>query len=167
MTGRANWIALFLALAAVLASFGVAEAVYERLPHVEDEMSYFWQARVYARGQIAVPSPEQPEHFFIPFVVDYHGLRFSKYPPGWPLLLALGLILKIEAWINPLLAGLGVWFTYRLGQKIFDDRTALTAGLLMTLSPFYLMVSGSLLSHNLSLLLCLGLTRDSASGRSH
>jgi len=153
----ANRIALLLSIIATLAAFLVADDIFEHLPHLEDEMAYLWQARVFAKGQIAIPSPAHANSFFVPFVVDYEGLRFGKYPPGWPAILAVGVLTGMSNWINPLLAGLGVWLTFRLGQKIFDNRTALLAAGLLITSPFFLINSGSLLSHPFSLFLSLTL----------
>lgn len=150
-------LAFVLSLVAVLMAYLVADLVFERIPHLEDEMAYIWQAQVAAKGQLTIPSPPLPKSFFVPFVVDYHGVRFGKYPPGWPALLALGVLLGARAWVNSLLAGLAVWLTYRLGQKIFDDRVALLAAFLTLTSPFFLLNSGSLLSHPWSLVLSLAL----------
>ena len=150
-------LALFLSLTAVLAAFLVADQVFEHLPHLEDEMAYIWQAETAARGQLTIPSPPLAKSLFVPFVVDYHGQRFGKYPPGWPSLLALGVLVGKRAWVNPLLAGLAVWLTYRLAQKVFDNRIALLAAFLTLTSPFFLVNSGSLLSHPWSLVLSLAL----------
>ncbi len=150
-------LALFLSLTAVLAAWLVADRVFERLPHLEDEMAYVWQAETAARGQLTLPSPPLAKSLFVPFVVDYHGQRFGKYPPGWPSLLALGVLLGQRAWVNPLLAGLAIWLTYRLAQKVFDERVALLAAFLTLTSPFFLLNSGSLLSHPWSLVLSLAL----------
>ncbi len=154
----ANRVAILISFTAILASFWVSENVYEQLPHVEDEFSYIWQAEVFARGQIFIPSPAHPKLLVVPFVVDYEGLRFSKYPPGWSLLLVFGVLTGLVSWVNPILAGMGVWLTYRLGQKIFDQRIALLAAGLMATSPFFLLNSGNLLSHPWSLALSLTLT---------
>ncbi len=155
--GKTGRIALLLSLAAIAASYLVAELVFERIPHIEDEMAFVWQAQVYARGQVAIPSPPHPNIMMTPFVVDYHGQRFSKYPPGWSVVLAFGYLLGARAWVNPLLAGLAVWLTYRLGQKVFNPAVGLLAAFLTLLSPFFLMLSGSLLSHTWSLVLSLTL----------
>ncbi len=154
-TGR---IALLLGLLAIAAAYLVAERVFERIPHIEDEMAFVWQAQVYARGQLTVASPAHPKNLMTPFVVDYHGQRFAKYPPGWPVVLAFGYLLGARAWVNPLLAGLAVWLTCRLGQKVFTPAVGLLAAFLTLISPFFLMLSGSLLSHTWSLVLSLTLT---------
>ena len=150
---RSDRLALLLSLAAVLVARLVAFVVYEDVPHLEDEVAYAWQARVMASGRLALPSPEYSTSFLVPFVVDYQGLRFGKYPPGWPAVLAIGEALNLRGWVNPLLAGLSLWLIYRLGKRLFSPGVGLLAGGLLLTSPFWLMNSGSLLSHPLGLLL--------------
>jgi asparagine N-glycosylation enzyme membrane subunit Stt3 len=67
--------------------------------------------------------------------------------------LAIAIRLGARAWINPLLAGLGVWLIYLLGKRIFSDFVGLLAAGLTVASPFFLMNSGSLLSHPCGLVL--------------
>ncbi len=152
---RTDRFAILIALAAILAAYLTAAQVFELIPHIEDEMAFVWQAQVYARGQLSVASPAHPKNLMTPFVVDYHGQRFAKYPPGWSVVLAFGYLLGARAWVNPLLAGLAVWLTYRLGQKVFTPAVGLLAAFLTLISPFFLMLSGSLLSHTWSLVLSL------------
>lgn len=79
-----------LCLAAFLAGALISARFFERAPRSEDEVAYAFQAKVFASGRLAVPTPENHLSFWTPFVVDHRGARFSKYPPGWPLLLAVG-----------------------------------------------------------------------------
>ena len=144
---RTDWIALTLSLAAVFSAYLVADRVFDRLPHLEDEWAYIWQAQVAAKGQLTIPSPEHEKSILIPFVVDYNGQRFGKYPPAWPAVLAMGVKFNARAWVNPLLAGLGIWLTYLLGKKVFNDTIGLLAAFLTLTSPFFLINSGTLLSH--------------------
>ena len=88
-----NLLAILFSLTAVVAAAVVAGRIFERLPHFEDEFAYTWQARVFAEGKAYLPTPDHPKSFVVPFVVDYQERRFSKYPPGWSLLLALGVSL--------------------------------------------------------------------------
>jgi len=150
---NADRIALILSILAILVAFMVTEFVFENIPHIEDEVAYVWQAQAIGKGYLTLPSPPQPENFLVPFVVDYNGQRFGKYPLGWPVLLAIGIRLGIRQLVNPLLAGLGVWLTYRLGKKVFSETVGLLgAGLTLT-SPFFLINSGTLLSHPFGLVL--------------
>lgn len=145
-----------MSLLAVLAGFLVSDLVFERLSHIEDEIAYLWQAQVIARNQLSLPSPEQPKSFLVPFVIDYNGQRFGKYPLGWPVVLSFGVRLGIHYLVNPILAGLGLWLTYRLGKRVLSEMVGLIAAGLTLTSPFFLMNSGSLLSHPLGLVLSAG-----------
>ena len=152
---RSEKIALIVSILAVLFSSWVALGVNEGLAQLEDEYAYLWQARLIADGQIITPSPPEAEGFFIPFVIDSQGRRFGKYPLGWPVVLSLGVILGARWLVNPLLAGVAVWLTFRLGQKILGDRIGLLAAALTVVSPLFLTYTGSLLSHTFGLVLSL------------
>lgn len=153
---RPDRIALLLSLLAVLVTYLVTERIFEGIPHLEDEVAYVWQAEALAGGKIAVASPPEPKSFLVPFVVDYEGQRFGKYPLGWPLILAIGVKLGLRSLVNPLLAGLGVWLTYRLGKRVLGEMVGLLAAGLTLTSPFFLINSGSLLSHPFGLVLSAG-----------
>ncbi|MFZ2097999.1 MAG: hypothetical protein WAV05_15305 [Anaerolineales bacterium] len=150
---RADVLALLLAIAGFLASALVTQHIFEAIPHIEDEIAYVWQAKALVEGHLTIASPPNERSFLVPFVVDYEGQRFGKYPPGWPAVLAIAIRLGIRAWINPLLASLGVWLTYQLGKRIFTEFVGLLAAGLTVSSPFFLMNSGSLLSHPFGLVL--------------
>lgn len=150
-----TFLALLLALAAIWLTHHLAGQIFEFLPHLEDEIAYTWQAKVYARGALTVPSPVDEKSFMVPFVVDHNGQRFAKYPPGWPALLAWGVRLGMRDWVNPFLAGLAIWWIYRLGKRHFSSGVGLLAATLTLSSPFFLLNSASLLSHPWSLVLTL------------
>jgi hypothetical protein len=149
-------LALLLSLLAVGIAALVARQVYENMPHFEDEMAYAWQAQALASGHLTLPSPPHPKSFLVPFVIDHGGQRFSKYPLGWPTVLAIGLKFGLRDWVNPLLAGFGVWLIYLLGKKLLSRWAALLAAALAVTAPFFWLLSGSLLSHIWSLVLTLG-----------
>jgi len=142
-----GWIAFCLSIAAFIAAALVTQQVFEGLPHLEDEYAYIWQAETAARGDLAVSTPVCPKCFLVPFVVDHDGLRFGKYPPGWPAALSFGILLDMRDWVNPFLAALCVWLTFRLVKRILNEKAALLAALLTVFSPFFLVNAGSLLSH--------------------
>ncbi len=151
-----DWLALLISLLVILAAALVGNQIFENMPHLEDEFAYLWQAKTFAMGELALPTPEFAKSFLIPFVVDYQGQRFGKYPPGWPAVLSLGVRAGIVNWVNPLLAGLAAWLTYRLGKRALGDKTALLGTLLLASSPLFLIQAGSLLSHIWSLVLAIG-----------
>lgn len=152
----ADRIALVICLAAFVITGYVSIRINESLPHIEDEMAFVWQARLIARGSLTISSPKpNPDSFLVPFVVDYQGKRFGKYPIGWPVVLAAGELTQSRHLVNPLLTSAAIWLVYRLGKKLFGEPTALLAAFLGAISPFVIMNGSSLLSHPWSFLLTL------------
>lgn len=151
-------IALALCLLAVLMTAFVSAEVFDNTPHLEDEIAYVWQAQAIAGGRLSVETPPCPNCFLVPFVVDVNGQRSGKYPPGWPVVLALGVLAGARGWVNPLLAGWTAWLIYRVVKKVTDEKTALVALILAITSPFFVMNSGTLLAHPLSLFLTAAFT---------
>jgi hypothetical protein len=145
--------ALLICLGSLICSLLVADKIYENIPHTEDEMAFVWEARVIARGDLKLTSPDCPKCMLVPFVVDYQGLRFGKYPMGWPALLAIGEIFGIRSLINPLLTAWTIWLLYWLFRKIVKPSVALLGIFLTAISPFIWINSGTLLSHPWSLFL--------------
>ncbi|MGD2207486.1 MAG: glycosyltransferase family 39 protein, partial [Anaerolineae bacterium] len=148
--GPGKSILLVCALA-ILATSAVAYFAFERLPHLEDEVAYLFQAKTMAMGRLTVPSPSHPDSFWTPFVLDHRGRRFGKYPPGWPAVLALGVLARVPWLANPLLAALALYLVYRLGKALYDERIGLLAAALGLTSPLFLVLGGSFLSHMASL----------------
>lgn len=159
----ADWLALGVCLAALVGGLAVATTVFERLPHTEDELAYLFQARVFASGRLIASLPARPDFFYAPFVVvrgtpNAGGVWFGKYPPGYPSLLALG-VLAGQPWlVNPILGAIAVWLTYRLGRRVFGPGTGLLASFLLASSPFFLLQAGSGLGHVAGLVSTLAFT---------
>jgi 4-amino-4-deoxy-L-arabinose transferase-like glycosyltransferase len=132
--------------------------VFEAMPHIEDEFANYFQAQVFASGQLWVPSPSQPDSFLVPFAVDLNGRRFSKYPPGFAAVLALGVLSGAHWLVNPLLGALALLVLYAIGRDLFNAETGLLAAMLGLLSPMFLGLSSTLLPHSLSTLCLLVFT---------
>lgn len=149
-------VAIALTLFAFTMSAVVSRTVFERYPHLEDEIAYLFQAKLVARGDLVIESPSPKQAFWEPFVVDHStGTRFGKYSLGWPGLLAVGVMLG-EAWVvNALLAALVVALTYRLGREIFNPETGIVAATLTAFSPMALLLNGSLMGHSAALFCAL------------
>jgi 4-amino-4-deoxy-L-arabinose transferase-like glycosyltransferase len=151
---------LCLALMVGLASAWVSGSIFERLPHLEDEMTYLYQARMLARGDLFIPTPEPAFAYWQPFIIDCDaemdaafnthcaGRRFGKYPPGWPLWLALGVLANAPWAVNALFAAMAVLLVYWIGCEVFDARAGAAAALLLTFSPISILLSGTMMSHS-------------------
>ncbi len=91
-------VAILIASFAFFMSGLVSERVFERMPHLEDELAYLYQARIFAGGQVVIETPQPANAYWQPFVVDSAetGNRFGKYTPGWSAILAIGVLLDQE-----------------------------------------------------------------------
>lgn len=131
----------------MLGSVWVAHSVFEKLPHLEDEMAYLYQAKILARGDAYVDVPQPLRSYWQPFVLSQDGKFFGKYPPGWPLLLAVGVKLNMTWAINAWIGMLSVALTYRLAREVFNEQTGVVAAALLTISPIALLINGTLMGH--------------------
>ncbi len=132
--------------AAILTGAIAATYLYQRVPNVQDATAQLFQAKTLALGRIYAPAPRVPSFFVDAYVLIEHGHWFSKYPPGWPLLLAVGVIAGAPWLVNPVLTGLGIFLMFLIGRELYGFRIGLLAAGLMLSSPFVIIVSGSYLS---------------------
>jgi 4-amino-4-deoxy-L-arabinose transferase-like glycosyltransferase len=136
-----------LCLASFLLAASIAWAVFEAMPHLEDEFANLYQAKVFASGRLIAQTPDHSKAFSVPFTIDMGGRRFSKYPPGYSLALASGVWIGQPWLVNALAAALGILGVYLLGRDLFGAKTGLLAAALGVISPMYVILSGTLLSH--------------------
>ncbi|MBC7812561.1 MAG: glycosyltransferase family 39 protein [Burkholderiales bacterium] len=142
---------LLLVLFAFFMSALVSRSVFERLPHLEDEVAYLFQAKMATHGDLVIESPQPRRAFWQPFIIDRDGQRFGKYPIGWPALLALGVAMG-QAWvINAFFSALNVALVYRLGREVFNPDVGALAAMLTAFSPMALLLNGTLMGHTAAL----------------
>lgn len=137
----------FVVPIAFVAAFVVHLVVLQQFPNSGDEYAYLWQASAFARGEITAETPQPQEAFRLNHIGDVNGRRFCKYPPGWPLLLAVGVLAGAPGVINPLLAALALGGIYRLGCSWIGRRAAMLGVAVTAISPFFLLNAGSYHSH--------------------
>ncbi|MBF6611631.1 MAG: hypothetical protein IVW55_00700 [Chloroflexi bacterium] len=158
-------IALFLGATVLTAA--VCLSVLDGIPHVQDDVAYIFQGKIFALGKSAVPIPPGPEFFQNGFILMFDGRWFTKYPPGFPLMLVPGLWAGIPWLINPLSAGVSLALIYATGLHMYGRHVAVWAALIGLLSPWVLFMSGSYMSHPTTMMwvalfiYCLVRMRDS------
>jgi 4-amino-4-deoxy-L-arabinose transferase-like glycosyltransferase len=140
-------IICLLVIIFVLLSGLISVGIFESIPHVEDESAYWFQAQVFANGTISVPTPPEPDSYWSPFVIDYNGRRVGKYPPGFPLLLSLGIRAGAPWLVNALLGAAALALLADTGRRMFSPSAGLFAAALGLTVPVLLTHAGSLLSH--------------------
>lgn len=102
-------------------------------PYVEDEFSNLLAADTFAHGRLTNPTHPLWVHFETLHVIQ-QPTYMSKYPPGPPLLLALGQVLTgqavVGAWLSVALACAAI---YGMLYQWLSPRWALLGGLLVVL----------------------------------
>lgn len=145
---------VLLPTSAAVVALVLNRVIFEGLPHTEDEVAFLFQAATLARGHLVAPAPPVPDAFAIPFVLVRNGMWFGKYPPGYPLVLALGVLVGYPPLVNAVAAALSVLLVIALAHKIYDFPTGLLAATLLVASPFFLIQAASFMAHTV----CLALT---------
>ncbi|HEU0026656.1 MAG TPA: glycosyltransferase family 39 protein [Ktedonobacterales bacterium] len=175
---RAAWATLSAAihpigLALVGVAFGfmvwVALAQYHAQPHIYDASAYMFGARVFASGRLYAPAPAAPAQFPGPFMALVNGRWFTQYEPGTSATLAIGVALGVPWLVEPLLGALALVGMGMTLRRLYDRRVATLAVALGAISPFYLWLSASYLSHTITLFYLVwglwALTRFAQGGR--
>ncbi len=128
-------------------------AVGSHMPHVPDEISYIFQAKLLASGQFTASPPPVPDAFhftapFAPLVKVINGAWVSVYPFGHPFLLAIGVKFGVVWLVPPVVGAATVALVFLIGREIHSTRVGLVAALLLATSPFFLMTASNFMSHN-------------------
>jgi hypothetical protein len=121
-----------------------------------DEAAYRFQASIFATGHVTTAAP--PASVFYEHHIIHGGHWFTKFPPGWPAILALASAVGLGTAINILFGAMILVITFFIGRCIYSDREAQLALLLMVLSPFFLGNCLGHMSHPLCGLLLAGST---------
>jgi 4-amino-4-deoxy-L-arabinose transferase-like glycosyltransferase len=137
---------LFIVGGTVLAA-AACLLMLDGIPHVQDDVAYIFQGKIFALGRSWVPTPPGPEFFANGFIQMFEGRWFTKYPPGYPLLLVPALWAGMPWLVNALSAGVTLALVYMTGRRVYIRYVAVWAGLLGLLSPWIILMSGSYMSH--------------------
>ncbi len=123
---------------------------FGEIPHVEDAIAQLLQARIFASGALTAAPFQLQEFFFFGFMAD--GARWlSQYPPGHPLVLALGVLAGVPHLINPLLGLLAVVLFFSLLRGLEGEQAARWGVWAMALSPFVIFMSSEFMNSSTAL----------------
>lgn len=139
------------AVAVVAACTFLAFVTYEAVPHLPDEIVYLFHARYFAQGLLQLPPPPVPVAFDVDLVYFDDARMFSPVPPGWPAILAIGVRVGAPWLVNPVLSGVCILLVHALMRKLDTPRTARMVTLLLAVSPWFLFLGMSLMTHTATL----------------
>jgi hypothetical protein len=156
---------LLITVGIVTAAVVVAIAKYwDRGMLWGDETAYRLQAQIFASGHpwidAPVPTSTDPalsaRELHFNHLIIHDGHWFTKYPPLWPLVLAVGHALHVRWLVNPVLAVVALWIIDRIARCELALPTPRLAVLIVIASPFFYMMAASEMSHMLGLVCCAG-----------
>jgi hypothetical protein len=139
-------------LAAILVGVLITLARYALLRDTaitDDENVYDFMARVWAGGRLVATSPPPAVRPFFEnqFIVN-DGRWYGIYAPGHILMLALGQWLGAIRWVTTIEAILTVPVAWALARRLYGERAGALTGGFLVLSPFFVLVSATMLSHS-------------------
>jgi hypothetical protein len=147
-------IAMAAAVWVFLASGFLALVVWENHPHIPDEVAYLYQAQYFSQGMLT-GSPTPVPRAFEAYLIDCQDRCLSITNPGWPAMLALGHLIKAPWLINPVLAAVTVFLLFHFLRRLYDLPTARLATCLLAISPWYLFLAMSFMTHSATLFAAL------------
>lgn len=120
--------------------------VLKGIPRVSDEFSYVFQSKILSSGKLYAESPPLPRYFRSDNIIS-DGKWYSKYTIGWPLILAVGQLLRVEFLVNPLIASFSIIFIFLISRELFGKNGAILASFLAVLSPYFVFTASSYFPH--------------------
>lgn len=146
-----------LAIFATVASAVLAWTAFDRVPHVEDELAYLFQARTFAAGTLWAPvPPEAAQPALEYYLLEVHEGKWISVPAqGWAIVLSLGVLIGAPWVINPILTGISVWLAHDIVRRTISHERADMVALLMATSPWVLAVGATLMTHSVMLVMVL------------
>jgi hypothetical protein len=131
-----------------------------------DESAYRFTAETFASGRLALPAPPPTsadaalaaaELRFTHHIV-HAGQWFTKYPPLWPAVLALGYLAHAPWAVNPALGALTLVVLWKIAKHELTIAEPALVVVLVVGSPFFFLMTASSMSHALSALLLVTAT---------
>jgi hypothetical protein len=151
------YVVPFLAVA-LIAGYIVGRGVL-----IPDESGYRFQAKIFAHGELSAPAPigatntpDTPRPVNFVHQVVHDGRWFSKYPAGWPAVLAIPEKLHVGWAAAPLLGTLLLVITGLIAREAFGAASVAPSLWIAVLSPFWLATCLGRLSEALCAVLVAG-----------
>jgi hypothetical protein len=122
-------------------------SVFAANPVLIDEMAQLFHARVLSAGRLAAPAPGPAAAFLIQHTWITDAGWVSLYPPGHPLMLAVGMLFRVEWLVTPVLGGVGVALVYLVARGLYGPKTGRIAAFLWAVSSWVMFMSASYMNH--------------------
>jgi hypothetical protein len=139
---------IFFALAWYTASYTL-----DKFPNSSDEYAYLFEAEGLSKGKLWNEAHPLADFFEFNHIAQIDNKWISRFPPGWPLVLASAYVLHIPTYmINPILGALTLVILYIFCARFYDERVAFWSTIITAFSACVIFNSASFFSHTASLL---------------
>ena len=128
----------------------ISHTLFDGVPGTYDGCMYMFQARLFSHGMLSAEIPPEPQ-FFKNVLVILSDKWYTQFPPGFPAVLTLGVLLRIPWIVNPLLGALTIGGIYLIANELYGKNTAKLSALLACTSSFFLFMSSEFMAHTSTL----------------
>ena len=128
----------------------ISHTLFDGVPGTYDGCMYLFQARLFSHGMLSAEVPPEPQ-FFENVLVILSDKWYTQFPPGFPAVLTVGVLLRIPWLVNPLLGALTIGGIYLIAKELYDDNIAKLSALLACTSSFFLFMSSEFMAHTSTL----------------
>lgn len=157
LLGNTRLTASTIILLSFAASIYISFRTLESFPNSSDEYAYLSQAKTMSEGKLWEASHELHDFFYFNHIANKDGIAVSRFPPGWPVILASGYYIGLNPlFVNPILGAVLLIVFFSFVNRFYNPRIALWSLLALALSSFYIFNSASFFSHTSCALFTLG-----------
>jgi len=124
-------------------------------PVSTDEFAYYFQGDLLKSLRLYADEPEHPEFYQCENIVFKDGKWYGKYTIGFPLFLAVGMLIRFPWIINPLVSIATLLFLFLLTRRLFNERAAYLSVFIAIFSPFFFFNGAAAFQPHISLAFAL------------
>jgi hypothetical protein len=129
--------------------FWLYSTYMQRYVGASDYYGYYSEALLLKSGKVHMETGLNPRAYPCTAPLGYYardGKVVPQYPPGYPLLLALGSLVGLEFYINPLIGVLSIVVLFLVLLKLTDKTIAILFSVLWAFSPIVVYGSTQVMS---------------------
>jgi hypothetical protein len=120
----------------------------EQFPNSADEFAYVFQSEMFTDGKIWEPAHDLRDFFRENNIPQRDGIRVSRFPPGWPLLLSgANEIRMAPALVNPVIALIALVVFYFFARSFYGHAVAVWSLIGVALCGYFVFNAASFFSH--------------------
>ena len=128
----------------------ISLVLFDGVPGTYDGCMYVFQARLFSHGMLSTQIPPEPQ-FFENILAILSDKWYTQFPPGYPAILVVGVLLRIPWLVNPILGALTIMGIYLIAKELYGNNIAKLSALLACASSFFLFMSSEFMSHTSTL----------------